>query len=342
MGVDKSYGSGYKNTGMKKPVAPKAASAKLRRKGGNVAAKKYTSITTSKAKMLPGTSDYVTQENAARKQLGVAGLAARTRQLPTAARAFTKEMTGIDISRKGVSVDPVGLAMAVSPFKLLKAGKGLRATASLLGKSATKNRLLKQAGQVAYSLDAKNFGRAAAKKIAQSASTPKMGQQAAQDLYESTTDFVRSGKLAKDMARSYLQGSYPTSISSSVFKNARLGAANAGRKIKGSIRTIEKAVPKKAVPKKFDIRTAPAGKKGSAPYMEKLINPLVKPMTAGEKYRAGLAGKSTRVTELENRLSLPKKPKSPKNKPEPYTRDDKLNDYFAGYPTRKPRNRGGR
>jgi len=40
--------------------------------------------------------------------------------------------------------------------------------------------------------------------------------------------------------------------------------------------------------------------------MEKLINPLVKPMTAGEKYRAGLAGKSTRVAELEKRLKFPK------------------------------------
>lgn len=36
-------------------------------------------------RMIPGTSDYVVRENAARKQLGVAGLAARNKQLPTAA-----------------------------------------------------------------------------------------------------------------------------------------------------------------------------------------------------------------------------------------------------------------
>jgi len=204
MAVDKSYGSGKSRSAAKKKKEPR---------------------------VIPGTSDYVVRENAARKQLGVAGLAARNKQVPTAARAAFREMTGIDISRKGVSVDPIGLAMAVSPLKLLKAGKALRSTASLLGKSVTKNRLLKQAGQVAYSLDAKNYGRAAAKKIAQSASTPKMGQQAAQDLYESTADFVRSGKRAKDMARSIQQGSYVVPISSSAFKNARLGAANAGRKI---------------------------------------------------------------------------------------------------------------
>lgn len=135
MAVDKSYGSGYKNTGMKKPVAPKAASAKLRRKGGNVAAKKYTSITTSKAKMLPGTSDYVAQENAARKQLGVAGLAARNRQLPRAARAtargLVREVTGVDVSRKGIKVDPFGLAMALPLGKVVKAAKALRAVGKI-------------------------------------------------------------------------------------------------------------------------------------------------------------------------------------------------------------------
>ena len=86
-------------------------------------------------RVIPGTSDYVVRENAARKQLGVAGLAARNKQVPTAARAALREMTGIDISRKGVSVDPIGLAMAVSPFKLLKASKALRA-AGQVGKAA--------------------------------------------------------------------------------------------------------------------------------------------------------------------------------------------------------------
>jgi len=145
MAVDKSYGSGYKNTGMKKPVAPKAASAKLRRKGGNVAAKKYTSITTSKAKMLPGTSDYVAQENAARKQLGVAGLAARNRQLPRAARAtargLVREVTGVDVSRKGIKVDPFGLAMALPLGKVVKAAGALRAAGKFRMAEAVEGRL---------------------------------------------------------------------------------------------------------------------------------------------------------------------------------------------------------
>ena len=80
-------------------------------------------------------SEYLQREEAAKKQLGKKGVKKRVKQLPTAARAFTREMTGIDISRKGVSVDPIGLAMAVSPFKLLKASKALRA-AGQVGKAA--------------------------------------------------------------------------------------------------------------------------------------------------------------------------------------------------------------
>ena len=82
-------------------------------------------------RVIPGTSDYVVRENAARKQLGVAGLAARNKQLPTAARAALREMTGIDISRKGVSVDPLSLAMALPVGKVLKAAKALRAAGSI-------------------------------------------------------------------------------------------------------------------------------------------------------------------------------------------------------------------
>jgi hypothetical protein len=80
-------------------------------------------------------SEYIQREEAAKKQLGAKGVKKRVKQLPTAARASLREMTGIDISRKGVSVDPIGLAMAVSPFKLLKASKALRA-AGKVGKAA--------------------------------------------------------------------------------------------------------------------------------------------------------------------------------------------------------------
>lgn len=80
-------------------------------------------------------SEYLQREEAAKKQLGTKGVKKRVKQLPTAARASLREMTGVDISRKGVSVDPIGLAMAVSPFKLLKASKALRA-AGQVGKAA--------------------------------------------------------------------------------------------------------------------------------------------------------------------------------------------------------------
>lgn len=229
-------------------------------------------------------SEYLQREEAAKKQLGAKGVKKRVKQLPTAARASLREMTGIDISRKGVSVDPIGLAMAVSPFKLLKATRALRGTASLLGRSATKGKLLNQAAMTEFALNAKRSGRAAAKKIAQSASTPKMGQQEAQDLYEATTDFVRSGRVSKEIAKSMQEGAYvvpkSTMSESGILTNARLVSANAGKKIKGSVRPIRAA---KAKPK-----TKPA-------------------QTAGEKYRAKLAEKSTRVTELEKRLNLPGK-----------------------------------
>lgn len=72
-------------------------------------------------------SEYLQREEAAKKQLGTKGVKKRVKQLPTAARAFTREMTGVDISRKGVSVDPLSLAMALPVGKVLKAAKALRA-----------------------------------------------------------------------------------------------------------------------------------------------------------------------------------------------------------------------
>ena len=81
-------------------------------------------------RVIPGTSDYVVRENAARKQLGAAGLAARNKQVPAAARAALREMTGIDVSRKGVSVDPGNVALAAAGF--IPFGKSLSVAAKLL------------------------------------------------------------------------------------------------------------------------------------------------------------------------------------------------------------------
>jgi hypothetical protein len=93
-------------------------------------------------------SEYLQREEAAKKQLGAKGVKKRVKQLPTAARASLREMTGIDVSRKGVSVDPLGLAMAVSPFKLLKASKALRAAGKVSQSVALEARVgAKEAGR---------------------------------------------------------------------------------------------------------------------------------------------------------------------------------------------------
>jgi hypothetical protein len=60
------------------------------------------------------TSDYLAREAAAKKQLGAKGVAKRAKQLPRATRAtargLVREVTGVDISRKGISVDPLAVA----------------------------------------------------------------------------------------------------------------------------------------------------------------------------------------------------------------------------------------
>ncbi len=93
-------------------------------------------------------SEYLQREEAAKKQLGAKGVKKRVKQLPTAARAFTREMTGIDVSRKGVSVDPMGVAMALPVGKVLKAAKALRAAGQAGKASALASRVAaKELGQ---------------------------------------------------------------------------------------------------------------------------------------------------------------------------------------------------
>jgi hypothetical protein len=225
MAVDKSYGSGYKNSGQSKASALKPGRLKK------------TAPAVKNAKMY-------------------ASFKSKSKSTGTA----------FDIGGRQY------METGVSQAKLINVAKAFAETLGVIGKSATRNRLLTRSTQVRYSLGAKQLGRAAAKKIAQSASTPKMGQQAAQDLYESTTDLVRAGRVSKEIAKSMQEAAYVVPKSKPPVSNYRLESANAGRSIKGSVRPIKKAIP-------------------------------------------------------------------PKQK---YTRDDKLNDYFAGYPTRKPRNRGGR
>jgi len=75
-------------------------------------------------------SEYLQREEAAKKQLGTKGVKKRVKQLPTAARASLREMTGIDVSRKGVSVDPGNVALAAAGF--IPFGKSLSVAAKVL------------------------------------------------------------------------------------------------------------------------------------------------------------------------------------------------------------------
>ena len=91
-------------------------------------------------------SEYLQREEAAKKQLGAKGVKKRVKQLPTAARASLREMTGIDVSRKGVSVDPMSLAMALPLGKVLKAAKALRAAGKASQAAALSARVLAKEG----------------------------------------------------------------------------------------------------------------------------------------------------------------------------------------------------
>jgi len=100
-------------------------------------------------------SEYLKREEAAKKQLGAKGVKKRVKQLPTAARAFTREMTGIDVSRKGVKVDPFSVAMALPVGKVLKAANVLRAAGKVGKANALEARLV-----------AKNLGKLSGREIA--------------------------------------------------------------------------------------------------------------------------------------------------------------------------------
>jgi hypothetical protein len=153
MAVDRGYGSGKPRSAANSAARrTRAASAGLRKQGIKIAGRKIGNTATASLKPLSGTSDYVAGENAARKQLGVSGQAARYRQLPTAARAtargLVREITGIDVSRRGVSVDPMSLAMALPIGKVLKAAKVLRAAGNIERAAALESRIaLKDIGR---------------------------------------------------------------------------------------------------------------------------------------------------------------------------------------------------
>jgi hypothetical protein len=108
-------------------------------------------------------------------------------------------------------------------------------------------------------------------------------------------------------------------------------AVDVGGKARMQSESLYPKLPSNSVPgtkRSFDIY--------EDPYLEGAYR-----FSGGVKPGRKLSGNPT-VNPSIAELPKAKLPKSPKNKPEPYTRDDKLNDYFAGYPTRAPRKRSGR
>ena len=145
-------------------------------------------------------SEYLQREEAAKKQLGAKGVKKRVKQLPTAARAFTREMTGIDISRKGVKVDPFAVAMALPVGKVLKAAKVLRAA----GKASQ-----------AYALE----GRLAARKIGANMSRSELASN-------NMGTLKRIGYELREQSASSL---YPRAPKKGPMGQADLGDLGAGR-----------------------------------------------------------------------------------------------------------------
>jgi len=88
-------------------------------------------------------SEYLQREDAAKKQLGAKGVAKRVKQVPRAARLSVKELTGVNISRKGVTADPASVGLAAAGFlpfgkSLSVAAKALKPVGSRLAKAATR------------------------------------------------------------------------------------------------------------------------------------------------------------------------------------------------------------
>ena len=142
-------------------------------------------------------SEYLQREEAAKKQLGAKGVKKRVKQLPTAARAFTREMTGIDVSRKGVKVDPFSVAMALPVGKVLKAAKVLRAAGM---------------GAKASQLEARNVaklaGREAGKRLAKAnnpATVFGVGRTGEQVL----SDYIRGAQGVGKITREASEGVFP-------------------------------------------------------------------------------------------------------------------------------------
>lgn len=96
-------------------------------------------------------SEYLQREEAAKKQLGKKGVAKRVKQLPRAARLSVRELTGVDVSRKGVRVNPGEVALAAAGFIPFGgvATKGLKVASKASRISSAAARVAKAASKAA-------------------------------------------------------------------------------------------------------------------------------------------------------------------------------------------------
>lgn len=118
MGVDKSYGSGYKNSGKAKSVALQPGSLKKTSPAVAATASART-MAARNAAAAPSTK----RDKYSAKTLGaIQGAAANALEFGT----------GVRLGQKGIkSVDPLGLAMALPVGKVLEAAKALRAAGKI-------------------------------------------------------------------------------------------------------------------------------------------------------------------------------------------------------------------
>ena len=114
-------------------------------------------------------SEYLQREDAAKKQLGAKGVAKRVKQVPRAARLSVKELTGVNISRKGVTVDPGAAALAAAGF--IPFGKSISVAAKALKPAGA--RISSAAARVA-----KTASKAAPVRSAEAATKSKIASRA--------------------------------------------------------------------------------------------------------------------------------------------------------------------
>ena len=271
MGVDKSYGSGYKNTGMSKATVSKQKIAKAPK-----------SVTPAKRK----TATALLAKNKA--DLAISRSPNRNTKAAPMIGELSKMLTGVGTDAKGkFSIDPMGLAFALPLGKVVKAAGVLRGA----GRVAEAAALEARAG-------AKLAGKSAASDIAAAGGKSYLNSPMGK------FSIVGAGVPTKTFEGAALRGA-----SRNVFPRGT-DLAKRALKAKSEVRTATRESLNYEFPFNRVINEAERIERKyglTQKTAEEGIKQAKKAATAGEKYRAGLAGKSTRVAELEKRLKFPKK-----------------------------------